>query len=52
VEEFSAKDLVELVRNHWRIENGLHYPRDVTFKEDAVRKKSLNGGQIMAALNK
>jgi predicted transposase YbfD/YdcC len=38
-------------RNHWRIENGLHYRRDVTFKEDLVRKKSINGGQIMAALN-
>lgn len=25
--------------------------RDVTFKEDSVRKKSLRGGQIMAALN-
>jgi predicted transposase YbfD/YdcC len=51
VEEFGAKELLELTRNHWRIENGLHYRRDVTFKEDAVRKKSLNGGQIMAALN-
>ena len=51
VEEFGAKELLELTRNHWRIENGLHYRRDVTFKEDAVRKKSHNGGQIMAALN-
>ena len=51
VEEFGAKQLLELVRKHWRIENGLHYRRDVTFKEDAVRKKSHNGGQIMAALN-
>ena len=51
VEEFGAKELLELTRKHWRIENGLHYRRDVTFKEDAVRKKSLNGGQIMAALN-
>jgi len=51
VEEFGAKQLLELTRNHWRIENGLHYRRDITFKEDAVRKKSINGGQIMAALN-
>lgn len=51
VEEFSAKELLDLTRKHWRIENGLHYRRDVTFKEDAVRKKSTNGGQIMAALN-
>lgn len=51
VEEYSAKELLELTRKHWRIENGLHYRRDVTFKEDAVRKKSYNGGQIPAALN-
>ena len=51
VEEFGAKELLELTRKHWGIENGLHYRRDVTFKEDAVRKESKNGGQIMAALN-
>lgn len=51
VEKYGAGQLLELTRNHWRIENGLHYRRDVTFKEDAVRKKSFNGGQIMAALN-
>ena len=51
VEEYGAKELLDLTRKHWRIENGLHYRRDVTFKEDAVKKKSFNGGQIMAALN-
>lgn len=51
IEEFSAKEILDLTRKHWRIENGLHYRRDVTFKEDKVRKKSTNGGQIMAALN-
>lgn len=51
VEEYGAKELLELTRKHWRIENGLHYRRDVTFKEDEVKKKSINGGQIMAALN-
>lgn len=51
VEEYGAAELLELTRNHWRIENGLHYRRDVTFKEDSVRKKSNGGGQIMAALN-
>jgi predicted transposase YbfD/YdcC len=51
VEEYGAEELLELTRKHWRIENGLHYRRDVTFKEDGVRKKSFNGGQIMAALN-
>jgi predicted transposase YbfD/YdcC len=51
VEEYGAADLLELTRKHWRVENGLHYRRDVTFKEDAVKKKSINGGQIMAVLN-
>jgi predicted transposase YbfD/YdcC len=51
VEKFSAADLLALTRKHWRIENGLHYRRDVTFKEDEVKKKSFNGGQIMAAFN-
>ena len=51
VEEFGAKELLELTRKHWGIENGLHYRRDVTFKEDEVRKESKNGGQIMASLN-
>jgi predicted transposase YbfD/YdcC len=51
VEEYGAAELLELTRKHWRIENGLHYRRDVTFKEDLVKKKSINGGQIMASLN-
>jgi len=51
VEEYGAAELLELTRKHWRIENGLHYRRDVTFKEDTVRKKSVSGGQIMASLN-
>ena len=51
VEEYGAAELLDLTRKHWSIENGLHYRRDVTFKEDEVRKKSAGGGQIMAALN-
>jgi predicted transposase YbfD/YdcC len=40
VEEFGAKELLELTRKHWRIENGLHYRRDVTFKEDPVHLRT------------
>jgi hypothetical protein len=29
--------LLALWRGHWTIENGLHYPRDVWFQEDASR---------------
>lgn len=51
VEEFGAKDLLELTRKHWSIENGLHYRRDVTFKEDAIRQTSSKGGRVLASFN-
>ncbi len=51
VEEFSAKELLALTRRHWSIENGLHYRRDVTFKEDKVRQTSWTGGRVLAVLN-
>ncbi len=51
VEEFGAEELLELTRKHWGIENGLHYRRDVTFKEDDVRQTSKKGGRVLATLN-
>jgi predicted transposase YbfD/YdcC len=51
VEEFGAKELLELARKHWGIENGLHYRRDVTFKEDRCRQTTTNGGRVLAVLN-
>jgi predicted transposase YbfD/YdcC len=50
VEEYGAEELLELVKKHWGIENGLHYRRDVTFKEDACRQTP-NGGRVLAVLN-
>ena len=32
--EASPERMLELVRAHWSIENGLHYCRDETFRED------------------
>jgi predicted transposase YbfD/YdcC len=46
-----AARLMALVRNHWSIENGLHYRRDVTFQEDACRMKSRMAAQVLAVLN-
>ncbi|MDF1490416.1 ISAs1 family transposase [Tessaracoccus caeni] len=38
------------VREHWGIENKLHYVRDVTFDEDRSRVRSGTGPAMMAAL--
>lgn len=46
----SPQRLLDLVRGHWRIENGLHYVRDVSFREDRSRLRTGNAPQILAAL--
>jgi predicted transposase YbfD/YdcC len=43
--------LLELGRAYWGIENGLHYRRDVTFHEDAIRLTQGHAGHVMATLN-
>lgn len=47
----SAETLLTLTRQHWSIENGLHYRRDVTFGEDACRMKSPRAAQCLAVFN-
>jgi len=49
--EASPTRLLEIVRLHWGIENGLHYRRDVTFHEDRLRSKTPAFGQVIACLN-
>lgn len=49
-EEANADRLLELVRGHWGIENGLHFRRDDTLKEDRCRLKG-QGAQAMAVIN-
>ena len=39
------------MRKQWGIENGLHYRRDVTFREDRTRLTQGQAGQAMAILN-
>jgi predicted transposase YbfD/YdcC len=39
-----------LIREHWHIENKLHYVRDVTFGEDANQTYRGNAAQVMATL--
>jgi predicted transposase YbfD/YdcC len=45
-----AERLLELTRDHWGIENGSHYRRDVTLGEDASRIRKGTAPQVMAAM--
>jgi hypothetical protein len=49
-ERAGPKRLLSLNRNHWIIENGLHYVRDVTFDEDRCRIRKKSGARMMASL--
>lgn len=46
-----AATLLALVREHWQIENALHYRRDVTFREDWCTLRRGKAPQLMAAIN-
>jgi predicted transposase YbfD/YdcC len=48
--EASAARLLETARAHWGIENGLHYRRDETFREDRCRITG-QGAHAMAVIN-
>jgi predicted transposase YbfD/YdcC len=48
----SAKTFAKALRNHWGIENNLHWQLDVTFAEDANRFTKRNGVQNLALLRK
>mgnify|MGYP001115119699 CR=1 FL=1 len=50
--DLSGKDAYFLARNHWGIENKLHWQLDVTFKEDANKTSMENAPQNLALLNK
>lgn len=47
----SPAKLLSLIRNYWGIENGLHYRRDVTLREDVTRLTVGQAGHNMAILN-
>ena len=50
-EEITPRNLLKKIRAYWGIENGLHYRRDVTLREDRTRMTKGNAGRIMACLN-
>lgn len=49
-ETAGAARLLELSREHWGIENTLHYVRDVTCREDQARTNAGHAPQVLAAL--
>ncbi len=44
--------LAAAIRNHWRVENGLHWVLDVTFREDASRVRERNAARNLALLRR
>jgi len=49
-ERATPAQLLRLWREHWHIENRLHYVRDVTFDEDRSQVRAGHAPQVMAAL--
>ena len=49
-QEANAERLAGLVREHWGIENALHYVRDVTLGEDGCRVRKGSAPQVLAAV--
>jgi predicted transposase YbfD/YdcC len=50
--EASAEDLNQYIREHWGIENSLHWTLDVTFNEDRQRKRIGNAAENFAQAQK
>jgi predicted transposase YbfD/YdcC len=47
----NAQQLLTWVRQYWGIENGLHYRRDATLREDATRFTNENMARAMSIFN-
>jgi hypothetical protein len=50
-QQASPAQVLQARRSHWGIETGLHYRRDVTFREDATRMTIGPAGRILAMLH-
>jgi predicted transposase YbfD/YdcC len=50
-EQASPAQLLHLQRSYWKIENSLHYRRDVTLQEDRTHFKSHSAAHVMAVIN-
>lgn len=50
--DVTAADINELVRNHWAIENSMHWVLDVTFKEDQCRVRTGNAAENFGTIRR
>jgi len=50
-DQASPAKVLQVRRKHWLIETGLHYRRDVTFREDATRMTIGASGRILATVH-
>lgn len=48
----NAKEYAAALRNHWGIENNLHWQLDMTFSEDANRVQKRNGAENLALVRR
>ena len=48
--EASPAELADILRGHWRIEDRLHWVRDVTYDEDRSQVRTGTGPRVMASL--
>ena len=46
-----AGEVLSVVREHWHLENRVHWRRDVTLGEDGCQVKQSKAAQVLAALN-
>jgi predicted transposase YbfD/YdcC len=46
--DLTPKEAYQLIRNHWHIENKLHWQKDITWKEDRQRTKTGNAPSILS----
>ncbi len=50
-QEANPERLLALIRKHWQMENGLHYRRDDTLKEDRCTLRTGHAAEAMAVIN-
>ena len=48
----SAQEMAGFIRNHWRIENELHWSLDVSFNEDSCRTRTKNAAENLSRIRR